>query len=160
MERFVAIASGLDVGPALDEIARNGEYWMSPNANQLMSIPLVGGAGGRLLTRELPEVWKLIDLALEREAALYRDDATLCYARVGLIVPGDGLQPHYDGIDGITCRRYQLALVSDPGVALTVDGETKCPRPGEVWQIDASRTHSVVNGSDTDRITILFDTQP
>ena len=56
-------------------------------------------------------------------------------------------------------RRYQLALVSEPGVTLTVGGEAKCPRPGEAWQIDASRNHSVRNDSNSDRITILFDTR-
>ena len=73
--------------------------------------------------------------------------------------PGAGLPPHHDGIDGVSERRYQLALQSAPGVALTVGGEARCPRPGEVWRIDAERTHSVANGSASDRITILFDTK-
>ena len=44
-------------------------------------------------------------------------------------------------------------------MTLTVGGEAKWPRPGEAWQIDASRTHSVRNDSKADRITILFDTR-
>jgi len=71
--------------------------------------------------------------------------------------PGCGLPRHFDGIDGIDLRRYQLALASEPGVTLTVGGEAKWPRPGEAWQIDASRTHSIHNGSTADRLTILFD---
>jgi hypothetical protein len=43
-------------------------------------------------------------------------------------------------------------------VELTVGSERKCPRPGEAWRIEASRTHSVYNHSPVDRITILFDT--
>ena len=48
--------------------------------------------------------------------------------------------------------------VDAPGVELIVGGELKCPRPGEAWRIEASRTHSVHNHSPVDRITILFDT--
>ena len=73
--------------------------------------------------------------------------------------PGCGLPPHFDGIDDVSHRRHQLALQSGTGVALTVGGETRCPRPGEAWHIDASRMHSVFNGSEADRITILFDTR-
>jgi aspartyl/asparaginyl beta-hydroxylase (cupin superfamily) len=72
--------------------------------------------------------------------------------------PGERLPPHRDGIDGICRRRYQIALRSDEGVALTVGGETRRPLPGEAWQIDAARLHSVANESRSDRITILFDT--
>jgi hypothetical protein len=158
MPPFTAIAEGLDVAPALAELAAHPEYWMSPNANALLEIPLLSGDYARELQADLSQVWKLVDTALAHAAAA-GDTGTLAYCRVGLIPPGAGIPPHFDGIDGVTVRRYQLALVSDPGVALTVGGETKCPNPGECWQIDVSQVHSVTNGSDTDRITLLFDTR-
>ena len=159
MDRFVAIAAGLDVQPALDEIARHPHEWMSPNANALLAISLIAGQNERMMESVLPETWKLLETALAHAAALHEGPATLCHARIGLMPPGEGLPPHWDGVDGVALRRYQLALVSEPGVALTVGGETKCPRPGEVWQIDASQIHSVTNGSAVDRITIVFDTR-
>lgn len=160
MENFVKIAEGLDVAPALDELARQPDYvWLKLNPDASRYIPLLAGAGERQFEAELPEVWRLIDRVLAILAAEHDDAGALCHARVGLMPQGESLPPHFDGVDGVSRRRYQLALRSAPGVALIVGAETKCPRPGEAWRIDASRTHSVVNGSAADRITILFDTQ-
>jgi hypothetical protein len=160
MDNFVKIAGGLDVAPALAELARQPDHvWLRINADSATYIPLLGPTYERKFQAELPEVWKLIDKILFILAAEHQDEGSLDHARVGLMPPGCGLPPHYDGIDGITRRRYQLALQSQAGVALTVGGEAKCPRPGEAWQIDASRTHSVTNDSQADRITILFDTK-
>ena len=71
---------------------------------------------------------------------------------------GESLPPHFDGIDGVRERRFQVPLVSEEGVAFTIGGETRRFLPGEAWQILASVTHSVANASPADRITILFDT--
>ena len=157
---FVRIAEALDVAPALAELARQPDfYWIQISDDDLRYIHLLTGPGSRQLEAELPEVWKLIETVLAILAADHGDSGRLSHCRVGRMPPGAGLEPHFDGIDGIAERRYQLALVSEPGVVLTVGGEAKWPRPGEAWQIDASRTHSVFNGSGADRITILFDTR-
>jgi hypothetical protein len=159
MDNFVRIAAGLDVGPALAELAcRSDELWLQLGADALRSIGLLGGAGERRLEAELAESWRLIDRVLAIAAAEHGDNGRLSHCRIGLMPPGCGLKPHRDGVDGIVERRYQLALVSEPGVVLTVGGEAKRLLPGEAWQIDAGRTHSVHNGSKADRITILFDT--
>lgn len=159
MENFLKIADGLDVAPALAELARQPHYWLRLNLDESRIILLLGADNARLLEAELPEVWRLIDAVILVLAERHGDTGALEHCRVGLMPPGAGLPPHYDGIDGIARRRYQLALQSEPGVALTVGGDVKRPRPGEAWRIDASRTHSIVNGSASDRITILFDTR-
>ena len=160
MDNFVRIAAGLDVAPALAELARQPEHiWLRLGDDDLLSIPLLGGTCERQLTAQLSESWALIDQVLAVAAAEHDDHGWLCHCRIGLMPPGCGLKPHFDGIDGVSERRYQLPLVSEPGVILTVGGEAKWPRPGEAWQIDASRTHSVHNGSQVDRVTILFDTR-
>ena len=156
---FELIAESLDVGPALAELARLPDYcWLKINAGESRYVPLLGGAAERQFEAELPEVWRLIDGLLALLATKYGDHGGLCHARVGHMPPGEGLPPHFDGVDGITRRRYQLALQAEEGVELIVGGELRCPRPGEAWRIAASRTHSVCNGSAADRITILFDT--
>jgi aspartyl/asparaginyl beta-hydroxylase (cupin superfamily) len=159
MPNFIRIADGLDVAPALADIAGRPDYWVQLGGDALLTIPLLDSNFERQLEKELPEVWKLVDLVLSILAAEHGDKGRLCHARIGLMPPGEGLPPHFDGIDGITRRRYQLALVSEPGVTLTVGGEEKWPRPGEAWRIEASHTHSVQNGSQADRITLLFDTR-
>ena len=159
MERFVRISAGLDVGPALAELALlQPEYWMARNRNDHGFIQLIGYGDQRLLEAELPEVWRLIDVAREAATVSHGDRGRLAYCRVGRIPPGGSMAPHFDGIDGVRERRYQLALQSEDGAEITIDGEAKCLRPGEAWQIDVSRTHSVHNGSAADRIVILFDT--
>lgn len=158
MENFVKIAEGLEVGAALAELAGQPDYlWLRLNADDSRYIALLGDGGERRLEAELPETWRLIDAVRSILAAKHGDSGALSHARVGLMPPGESLPPHHDGIDGVAERRYQLALQSAPGVTLTVGGEPKWPRPGEAWRIAAERTHSVANGSDVDRITILFD---
>lgn len=159
MDNFLLIADGLDVAPALAEIAAQPDYvWLQINPDASRYIPLLAGDRERQFEAELAQAWRLIDRVLAILAAEHGDAGALSHARIGRMPPGAGLPPHFDGVDGVRERRYQLALASRPGVALVVGGETKCPRPGEAWQIDASRTHSVANGSDADRLTILFDT--
>ena len=159
VDNFLRIAEGLDVAPALAQLAAQPDHvWIQINDDDLRYIQLLSGPGTRQMLSELPEVWKLIETVLAILAADHGDTGKLSHCRVGRMPPGCGLAPHFDGVDGIVERRYQLALASEPGVILTVGGEAKWPRPGEAWQIDASRTHSVINGSAADRITILFDT--
>jgi hypothetical protein len=160
VDNFLRIADGLDVAPALAELARQpAGHWLRIDSGELRYIPLLAGTFERQLEAELAATWRLIDGVLAILAAGHGDCGRLSHCRIGLMPPGCGLPPHFDGIDGIVARRYQVPLVSEPGVTLTVGGEAKWPRPGEAWQIDASRTHSVSNDSRADRITILFDTQ-
>lgn len=159
MPNFKKIATGLDVGPALAEIAALPDYcWLDTNADGCTFVYLLDHARAPILREELPAVWRLIDRVRAILAAEHDDAGRLCYCRVGRMPPGTGLLPHFDGIDGTIERRYQVALQSAPGVELTVGGEVKCPRPGEAWRIAAHRTHSVRNHSPVDRITLLFDT--
>ena len=159
MPNFTIIAKGLDVAPVLAELAALPDYyWLQINRDKSLYVRLLGAAGERLMEGELPETWGLIGRVRDILAAEHGDTGGLDHCRVGLMPPGEGLPPHFDGVDGITHRRYQIALQSVPGVELTVGGEMKCPRPGEAWRIAASRTHSVCNRSEVDRITILFDT--
>jgi aspartyl/asparaginyl beta-hydroxylase (cupin superfamily) len=160
-EAFVKIAEGVDVAPALAELACLPEHcWLRINPDESVFVQLLAGENERQFQRELPETWRLIDHLLAILAGAHGDRGRLIHARVGRMPPGWGLPPHFDGVDGIVRRRYQLALRSEPGVVLTVDGEAKFPRPGDAWQIDASRVHSIHNGSAVDRIAIVFDTGP
>lgn len=121
-------------------------------------VQLLAGEDERQFRGELPATWRLIDHLLAILADAHGDKGQIVHARVGRMPPGWGLPPHYDGVDGLVRRRYQLAFRSEPGVVLTVGGEAKFPRPGDAWQIDASRVHSIHNGSGADRIAIVFDT--
>ena len=160
MKNFTLIASDLPIDAALAQLEKQPDYhWVDLIGNASRFIPLLGGEDERQFLSALPAVWRLIDEVRDRAALQHGDCGTVRHARVGLMPPACGLPPHFDGIDGLRARRYQIALRSEPGVRLTVGGEAKTPAPGEAWWIDASRTHSVINGSAVDRITILFDTE-
>ena len=157
MTNFVKIAEGLDVAPTLAGIAARPEDGIRLGADDQQTISLLDRAGNRVYQEEHPEAWKLIDRVLAIIAADFGDRGRLSHCRIGIMPPGCGLPAHVDGVDGISERRYQLSLASEPGAVLTVGGESKCFLPGEAWRIDVSRMHSVHNGSAADRITILFD---
>lgn len=160
MPNFTSIATGLDVAPALAELAGLPDYyWLENNAGSGTNLSLLDHEGTPIMLAELPATWRLIAEARAILAADQEDAGRLIYCRVGRMPPGAGLPPHHDGIDGLIERRYQLALQSAPGVELTVGDEMKCPRPGELWRIAAHRTHSIWNHSAIDRITLLFDTR-
>src|SRR5688572_23425235 len=138
MAAFVKIAEGLDVAPALAELARLPDYcWVLINPDEGAFILLLAGQHERQYCDELPETWRLIDRLRAILADAHDNRGRILHARIGRMPPGWGLAPHFDGVDGVIRRRYQLALQSEPGVVLTVDGEARHPLPGEAWQIDA-----------------------
>jgi mannose-6-phosphate isomerase-like protein (cupin superfamily) len=53
--------------------------------------------------------------------------------------------------------RYHWVLQSGPGCTMTVGGEQNYLRPSEVWCIDHSQPHEVVNNSSVDRIHLVVD---
>jgi hypothetical protein len=158
MAALIRIAEGLDVAPALAELARLPDYhWILMNPDDGAFIFLLAGDHERQYCEELPEVWRLVDGVCATLAEVHGMKGNLLHPRVGRMPPGWGLTPHVDGIGGAIRRRFQLVLQSEAGVVLTAEGEARHPRPGEAWQLDASRVHSIHNGSNADRIVILFD---
>ena len=65
---------------------------------------------------------------------------------------------HYDVGDSLqNDRRIHLVLQTNENVIFTVDGEEKNMKVGELWEINNSKYHSVVNDGDTDRIHMIID---
>lgn len=160
MPNFTKIAEGLEIGPALAEIAATPDHWWLDNRGDgCANLYLLDHRNAPILRDELPETWRLIERARRLLAADHHDRGALSFCRVGRMPPGAGMAPHRDGIDGVIERRYQLALQSVPGVEFTVGGEMRCPCPGDLWQIAVHHSHSVWNRSPVDRITLLFDTR-
>jgi hypothetical protein len=161
VEPFVKIAEGLEVAPALAEIARISDNWVEVNPDPQRFIIILSGDGReRWLEAELPETWRLIDrLVAILAAAEPEQEVRLRSARLGLTPPGGSMPAHHDGtdIDGTRWRRCQIALRSDPGVRFLCGGAARHFLPGEAWQFDAGRVHAVRNDSDADRITALVD---
>ncbi len=74
------------------------------------------------------------------------------------LAPGRKIPPHVDeGAPVEFYSRYQIALQSLPGVLFRIGEESMSFRSGEVWKIDNSVEHSVLNNSADDRIVIIAD---
>jgi hypothetical protein len=74
------------------------------------------------------------------------------------LVPGTVITPHVDGGAPATYfERYQLAIQSLPGALFHIGDETVNFRTGDLWWIDNSVEHSVVNNSADDRIVMIID---
>jgi quercetin dioxygenase-like cupin family protein len=54
-------------------------------------------------------------------------------------------------------HRYHIAVKTDPRVQFTVGNECIHMHAGEIWEINNSEQHSVVNASDLDRLHIIAD---
>lgn len=76
------------------------------------------------------------------------------------IPQGMGIDPHKD--DSWHVRyfdKFYVSLKSESGAEFICheDGqrEALCPKPGEIWQFDNKKMHSVENNSKADRITLI-----
>jgi hypothetical protein len=158
---FTRIADGMDVAPALAELAALPDlYWAASHGDRADRLVALLGPDGRQRQRDrLPAVWALVEQVHAIAARDFGDLAALDYARVGKLPSGHRVAPHADGHDGISYRRYQIVLASGPTAALVLDGESRNLKPGEAWQIDSRKIHSVVNSDPVSRIIILFDSR-
>ena len=160
MPNFTLIADGLEVAPALAELAAlPAIYWSPIHGDADLLVALLGPDGKRRQEGRLPSVWALIEQVHAVAGRDFGDKGAIDYARVGKLPPGKQVAPHADGHDGVRHRRYQIILASGPGATLVLDGESRNLRAGEAWQVDTSKIHWAANPDPVPRINILFDSR-
>jgi quercetin dioxygenase-like cupin family protein len=54
-------------------------------------------------------------------------------------------------------HRYHIAVKTNPRVAFTVGTDCIHMQAGEIWEINNSQQHSVINASEEDRLHIIAD---
>ncbi len=65
---------------------------------------------------------------------------------------------HRDGdIVNKRIHRVHVPLITNPGVIFTVGGEPRYLKEGELWEIDQTTLHGVVNHSLEDRVHLIVD---
>lgn len=68
------------------------------------------------------------------------------------------IAPHIDnGESLVKCKRTHIPIITNENVEFTIGGETKYLKQGEIWEINNTEEHSVVNNSDEDRIHLIVD---
>jgi hypothetical protein len=71
------------------------------------------------------------------------------------------ITPHADWQEYLlVCRRNHIPIITNADVRFTVGDETKFMKTGEIWEINNSRVHSVVNDGEDDRVHLIIDIIP
>jgi hypothetical protein len=66
--------------------------------------------------------------------------------------------PHRDYGTSLTyCKRTHIPIITNKNVIFTVNDENKHMKAGEIWEIDNTVIHSVINNSNYDRIHLIID---
>jgi hypothetical protein len=74
---------------------------------------------------------------------------------------GQDVLPHKDSGDYLMLsRRHHIPIVTSSDVSFFVGDESVNMYIGECWEINNSRTHSVSNSSEIDRVHLLIDIMP
>lgn len=175
MRYFLKIAEGVDVIPLLSSLNAHPELW---NQNTLRTKH-PGTAHS-----EVSDIWVWFN-DISDPVAVLNDKEVVPYpawnilfplrsivldlmrrvnaVRIGRVIvtrlpPGKTITPHVDGGAPATYyTRFQIVLQSFPGVVFNIGPEAVMFRPGEVWQINNKKEHSVINNSTDDRIVVIVD---
>lgn len=173
MKHFLCLAGGIDVIPALRELALQPDLWDQNTLRtkhhntahgQVNDIWLwFNDASGDVIdaiqTHPFP-AWKRLPSLRQMVLDLIRrvDGVQLGRVIVTRLPPGGIITPHIDGGAPATFyTRYQIALQSLPGAIFKCENEEVNFRSGEVWWVNNRVEHSVVNNSADDRIVCIVD---
>jgi hypothetical protein len=176
--RFVKLADGLDVAPALRELAAHPALWDARTARKLApGSPHAAMSDIWLRYRDPAELTCAADYLAPHDSVFYPAWRSLpaVQAIVGGLVgrlrprrlggilitripPGAGIAPHHDR-GGWHAEFYDLKLYTilegNPGCRNICEQETVVMKPGETWSFDNLRVHSVENRGVTPRTTLI-----
>lgn len=100
----------------------------------------------------------LMDEILER---YYRPGGTILRAMLAKL-PADGLiAPHVDKHHSFhMAHRIHVPVSTNERVRFMIDGRPYQLLPGNAYELNNQKLHSVMNKGDTDRVTLIFDYLP
>jgi hypothetical protein len=138
--RYFQKLGEVDVLPLAHALARHPEMWADNR------VSLYSGSWRGSLTQARPI---LSDL-------MRRVEGGAITGAVLVLLPV-GMQQVYDPRDARPAARYHIVLQGLPGSLFTCGDETVTMRTGEVWWLDASAPHHLINNSADDFIHIEAD---
>lgn len=173
MRNFLKIADGIDVGPLLMELHRQPELWnqhrerkdSAGTPHSEMSDIWLRHAKSREEFQtphfarwypaysKLPSVRKLIFDSMARANASH-----LGGVLITRIPPGGKIDAHTDKgwhPEFYNCKWY-VVLASNPRCVFRVEDERVVMDVGDVWWIDNTKEHDVINDGDTERMTLII----
>lgn len=173
MKHFLCLAGGIDVIPALRELALQPDLWDQNTLRTKNPIPIMkdvsdiwlwfnelsGDVWNTIQTKPYP-AWQRLPALRQMVLDLIRrvDGVQLGRVMVTRLPPGGVIASHTDSGQGVEFyTRYQIALQSLPGAIFKCENEEVNFRSGEVWWVNNRVEHSVVNNSADDRIVCIVD---
>lgn len=173
MKNFLRIAEGVDVVPLLLEIQRRPELWdANKDRKEYESTPhgemsdiWIRHAESKEAFhgphfakwypafRELPSVRKLIFDSMSRVQASH-----LGGVLITRVPAGCAILPHSDNgwhPEFYNCKLY-VVLETNPKCWFRVEDEVVAMKQGDVWRIDNTKEHEVVNDGDSERMTLII----
>lgn len=179
MKNFLQIASGIDVLPVAIALQMQPELWNQHNERKEFdgsshkgtsdiwvryNDPANLAQGYEKYTSEHDSVWhpayaKLPQLQPIIFGLMARCTATrLGGVLITRIPPGGHVLPHSDS--GWHPEYYDLKvyvpIISNPHVINRVEDEHVVMAPGDAWYFNNLKEHEVINGGETERITLII----
>jgi mannose-6-phosphate isomerase-like protein (cupin superfamily) len=173
MRNFLKVAEGLDVLPLLLSLQLQPELWNRDSLRKeapgtphsAMDDIWVRFAKGQEdfpkphFAEWYPAYYRLPALRQIIFALMARVEAThLGGVLITRIPPGGVIEPHVDTgwhPEFYNCKLY-VVLQSNPQCVFRVEDEKVAMRPGDVWRVDNTKEHEVVNAGETERMTLII----
>lgn len=91
----------------------------------------------------------------------YPPGGTIIRAMAAKLLSGGKITPHVDSHPSFhKGHRIHIPITTNPRVRFMIDGRPHQLQPGEAYEINNQKTHSVTNKGNQDRITFIFDYVP
>lgn len=91
----------------------------------------------------------------------YEPGGIIIRAMAAKLLAGGRINTHFDSHATFRrSHRIHVPITTNNRVRFTVDGKPFQMQPGQAYEINNQKTHSVINSGDEDRITFIFDYMP
>ncbi|WP_267351298.1 aspartyl/asparaginyl beta-hydroxylase domain-containing protein [Sphingomonas sp. GM_Shp_2] len=163
MKYFKKIATGLDVQPALAEIAAKGSHLWSMATGQSLENAIRGYRGNanpegtRIVHWEDFAIYPAVNALFKEAVSQLPKSNMIERARVRILPPQSKMKAHRDSLKP-NARRYQVCLQAGPEAFFQIKNEKCRFNPGELWFCNIlDRLHFVDNPSDIARAVLVID---
>ena len=94
-------------------------------------------------------------------ARCYQPGGTIIRAMAANLLPRGRIRPHFDAHPSFrNSHRIHVPITSNRRVRFMIDGRPYRLEVGQAYELNNQKTHSVINNSDEERITFIFDYVP
>lgn len=176
MRNFLKIAEGVDVLPIVHALHLQPDLW---DENTLRTTHPDSPH------QQVNDIWMRFNAINDDPAAVIDDHESICYRawqsipndvifglmarvkglRLGRVIitrlpSGSVIAPHVDGGDHARYyERYHIVLKNEQGSIFRCGEETVQMNAGDIWWLDNTIEHEVVNLSNSDRLVMIVDIQ-